>query len=138
MRGEPVLPSEFVSLFDSSLSNQSNNQQLRKHFTLYHELDHHCEKFDENLFDFNRRVTQTVNDVRELLKDTYARFPNLEKIPQLIDIENSEPIEDISNITINQRDIGDILDGSTSENEYLPEPLAPEILQQQQTKHDNS
>jgi hypothetical protein len=138
MRGEPVLPSEFVSLFDSSLSNQSNNQQLRKHFTLYHELDHHCEKFDENLFDFNRRVTQTVNDVRELLKDTYARFPNLEKIPQLIDIENSEPIEDISNITTNQRDIGDILDGSTSENEHLPEPLAPEILQQQQTKHDNS
>jgi len=137
MRGEPVLPSEFVSLFDSSLSNQSNNQQLRKHFTLYHELDHHCEKFDENLFDFNRRVTQTVNDVRELLKDTYTRFPNLEKIPQLIDIENSEPIEDISNITTNQRDIGDILDGSTSENEHLPEPLAPEILQQQ-TKHDNS
>ena len=131
MRGEPVLPSEFVSLFDSSSTSQSNSQQLRKNFTLYHELDHHCEKFDENLFDFNRRLTQTVNDVRDLLKGTYARFANLEKISQLIDIENNEPIEDISNITTNQKDIVDILDQSTSENEHLPEPLSPEIVQQQ-------
>ncbi len=73
-----------------------------------------------------------------LMFTTYACFPNLEKNPYLIDIENNEEIEDISSITTNQRDIGDSLDESTSENEHLPEPLAPEILQQQQTKHDNS
>jgi hypothetical protein len=138
MRGEPVLPSKVVSLFDSSLSNQSNNEQLRNRFILYHELDHHCEKFDENLLDFRRRLTQTVTDVRELLNDTYERFPNLEKIPQLIDVENNEQLENISKITINQKDIIDILDQSTSENEHLPEPLAPEVVQQQrQTKNDN-
>jgi hypothetical protein len=138
MRGEPVLPSKVVSLFDSSLSNQSNNEQLRNRFILYHELDHHCEKFDENLLDFHRRLTQTVTDVRELLNGTYERFPNLEKIPQLIDVENNEQLENISKITINQKDIIDILDQSTSENEHLPEPLAPEVVQQQrQTKNDN-
>ncbi|CAF1480282.1 unnamed protein product, partial [Rotaria sordida] len=81
IHGEPVLPLKFVSLFDSSLPNESNNQELRKRFILYHELDHHCEKFDENLLNFNRYQ-------------------------------------------------------STSENERLPELLAPEILQQQ-TKNDN-
>jgi len=136
MRGEPVLPSEFVALFDSSLSNQSNNQQLRKHFTLYHELDHHCEKFDENLLDFNKRLTQTVTDIREILNGTYQRFPNLEKIPQLIDVDNNEQIENISSRPINQNGIIDIFDQTTSENEYLPEPLAPEIVQHQ-IKNDN-
>ena len=136
MRGEPVLPSEFISLFDSPSSGQTNSQQIRKRFILYHELDHHCEKFDENLLDFNRRLTQTVTDVRELLNGTYARFPNLEKISQLIDVENSEQLENLSKITFNQKDINDILDQSTSENEHLPEPLAPEIVPQQ-TKNDN-
>jgi hypothetical protein len=131
MRGEPVLPSKVVSLFDSSLSNESNNQQLRNRFILYHELDHHCEKFDENLVDFNRRLTQTVTDIRELLNGTYERFPNLEKIPQLIDVETNEQLETISQRTINSKNIIDILDESTSENEHLPEPLAPEIIQQQ-------
>ena len=140
MRGEPVLPSKVVSLLDSSLSNETNNQQLRNRFILYHELDHHCEKFDENLLDFHRRLTQTVNDVRELLNGTYERFPNLEKLPQLIDLENNEQLEDISNnMTINQKDIMNILDQSTSENEHLPEPLTPSIVQQQQqTKNNNS
>jgi hypothetical protein len=87
MHDEPVLPSKFVSLFDSSLSNETNNQDLRKRFIFYHELDHHCEKFDENLIDSNRLLTQSVTDVRELLNGTYARFPNLEKIPQLIDVD---------------------------------------------------
>ncbi len=137
MRGEPVLPSQVVSLFDSSLSNETNNQQLRNRFILYHELDHHCEKFDENLLDFNRRLTQTVTDVRELLNGTYERFPNLEKIPQLIDVENSEQLENLSKITINSNNILDIFDQSTSENEHLPEPLAPEIIQQQQIKNAN-
>jgi hypothetical protein len=132
MRGEPVLPSKVVSLFDSSLSNESNNQQLRNRFILYHELDHHCEKFDENIMDFNRRLTQTVTDVRELLNGTYQRFPYLEKIPQLIDVETNEQLETISQRTINSKNIIDILDESTSENEHLPEPLAPEVLQQQQ------
>jgi hypothetical protein len=40
-------------------------------------------------------------------------------------------------ITTNQKDIGDIVDQPTSENEQLPEPLAPEIVPQQQTKYDN-
>jgi hypothetical protein len=138
MRGEPVLPSKFVSLFDSSLSTETNNQEIRKRFLLYHELDHHCEKFDENLNDFNRRLTQTVTDVRHLLNGTYARFPNLEKFPQLIDVENTEQLENLSKITINQKEMIDILDQSTSENEHLPEPLAPEIVpQQQQTKTDH-
>jgi len=137
MRGEPVLPSEFVSLFDSSLSNQSNNQQLRKHFTLYHELDHHCEKFDENLLDFHRRLTQTVTDVRDLLHGTYQRFPNLEKIPQLIDVETNEQFEDISNnITTSQEEIMDIFDRATSENEPLPEPRPPSIVRRQQTNNN--
>jgi hypothetical protein len=44
----------------------------------------------------------------------------------------------IPNITINQKEMIDILDQSTSENEHLPEPLAPEIVpQQQQTKTDH-
>jgi hypothetical protein len=136
MRGEPVLPSKVVALFDSSLSNETNNQELRKRFILYHELDHHCEKFDENLVDFNRHLTQTVTDIRELLNGTYERFPNLKKIPQLIDVDVNEPIENISKITMNQKDIIDILDQS-SENEQLPEPLSPEIIPQQQTKNDN-
>jgi hypothetical protein len=131
MRGEPVLPSKFVSLFDSSLSNESNNRKLRNHFILYHELDHQCEKFDENLLDFNRRLTQTVTDVRELLNGTYERFPHFEKIPQLIDVETNEQLETISQRTTNSKNIIDILDESTSENEHLPEPLAPEIIQKQ-------
>jgi hypothetical protein len=136
MRGEPILPSKVVSLFDSSLSNETNNQQLRNRFILYHELDHHCEKFDENLLDFNRRLTQTVTDIRELLNGTYQRFTNLEKIPQLIDVDTNEQIENISSRPINQNDIIDIFDQTTLENEYLPEPLAPEIVQQQ-IKNDN-
>jgi hypothetical protein len=136
MRGEPVLPSNVGSLFDTSLTNKSNNQQLRNRFILYHELDNHCEKFDENLLDFNRRLTQTVTDVRELLNETYQRFEKLEKIPQLIDLETNEQIENISQITINQKNIIDIFDQSTLENEHLPEPLAPVIVQQQ-IKNDN-
>lgn len=132
MRGEPLLPSKFVSLFDSSLSNESNNEQSRKRFILYHELDHHCEKFDENLLDFNRRLTQTVTDIQELLNGTYSRFPNFTKIPQLIDIDsNEQQLEDLLIKTKIQTDINEILNQSTSENEHLPEPLSPEIVQKQ-------
>ena len=53
-------------------------------------------------------------------------------------MDSTEQLENLSQITINQKEVGDILDQSTSENEYLPEPLAPEIVpQQQQTKNDN-
>ena len=132
MRGEPVLPSKVVSLFDSSLSNESNNQQLRNRFILYHELEHHCEKFDENLLDFNRRLTQTVTDIRELLNGSYQRFPKLDKIPQLIDVENNnEQLENLSSTTNNSKDVLDILDQSSLENECLPEPLAPEVVRQE-------
>lgn len=127
MRGEPVLPSKAVSLFDSSLSNESNNQQLRNRFILYHELEHHCEKFDENLLDFKRRLTQSVTDIRELLNGSYQRFPQLEKIPQLIDVDNSEDCSQTTNPSTN---VTDILDQSASENERLPEPLAPEVVRQ--------
>jgi hypothetical protein len=135
MRGQPVLPSKFVSLFDSPSSNDSNTQLLRRTFILYHELDHHCEKFDENLVDFNKRLTQTVTDVRELLNGTYARFGNMDKISQLIDVETNEETDDMINSKGDQKDINDILDQSATENEHLPEPLAPEIMQP--TKTDN-
>ena len=131
MRGEPVLSSKCISLFDISLSNESNNQPLQKRFVLYHELDHHCEKFDENLLDFGKHLTQTVADIQELLDGTYAHFPILEKIPQLIDIDTSGQSENLSNRLISQNEITDILNQSSLENEQLPEPLLPEILQQQ-------
>lgn len=128
MRGEPVLPSEFVSLFDSPSTSETINRQLRNNFTLYHELDHHCEKFDENLVDFKRSLAQAVVDMRELLNDTYGRFAHLEKIPQLIDIESSDQLEDLSKIATDSHNLSDLLDQSTSENECLPEPLTPVIL----------
>ena len=74
LRSYPAV--SFISLFDSSLSNESNNQELRKRFTLYHERDHHCKKFDETLFDFNKSLTQTITDVRKLLNSTctFSKF----------------------------------------------------------------
>ena len=129
MRGEPVLPSKFASLFDSSISNETNNQELRRKFILYHELDHQCEKFDENLVNFNKRLTQSVADVQELLNGSYARFPHFEKIPQLIDIENNESVENIPKIDNDSHETTDILDAKTLENDQLPEPLIPEIVQ---------
>lgn len=136
MLGKPVLPSKVDQLFDSSLSNHSNNQQLRNRFILYRELEHHCEKFDEDLLDFKRRLSQTTTDVRELLNGTYGRFANFEKLPQLIDVDNTEQLEGFSDLSMNQSNLVDILDQSTSENEHLPEPLAPEVLTNQQTTDD--
>lgn len=128
MRGEPVLPSKFVGLFDSPSSTEINGQQVRKNFTIYHELDHHCEKFDETLVDFNRRLTQSATDVRELLNGTYARFPLMEKIPQLIDLDSNEPTENLSPAVGGRSTAADILDQSSTENDQLPAPLAPEIV----------
>ncbi|CAF1023569.1 unnamed protein product [Adineta ricciae] len=138
MRGEPVLPSEFVSLFESTDCDEATSRQRRKKFALYHELDHHCEKFDENLVDFKKHLNQTVADIRELLKESYARFPNLEKFPQLIDIDSNDQLEELSTLVTSPKNISEIFDQSTSENECLPEPLAPEIISQQTKGDDNS
>jgi hypothetical protein len=35
MRDEPILPSKFVSLFDSSLLNETNNQDLKQKTNIY-------------------------------------------------------------------------------------------------------
>lgn len=131
MRGEPVLPSKVSSLLQSQLSNDSQTQQTRKNFTLYHELDHHCEKFDETLVDFNRRLTQTVTDIRELLNGSYSRFAPMEKLPQLIDFETNEnSLEELpTSVPVEQRLIDIFDDQTTTENEHLPAPLAPERIQ---------
>ena len=129
MRGEPVVPSQVSSLFQSQLSNESHTQQTRKNFVLYHELDHHCEKFDENLVDFNRRLTQTVTDIRELLNGTYERFAPMEKIPQLIDLDTTESVDElVTPVPVEQR-LVDLFDQSSTDNDQLPAPLAPERVQ---------
>jgi len=119
MRGEPVLPSKFVPLFDYSLENNSNIQQLRKISIQYDEIEHYCEKFDENILDFKKRLTQSINDINDLLNSSYKRFSYIEQIPQLSNIEN------------NKKEITDISDQSTTENQHLSQPLAPEIIQQE-------
>jgi hypothetical protein len=115
MRGEPVLPSRFVPLFDYPLENDSNIQQLKKMFVFYHEIDHHCGKFDENLLDFNKRLTQSVTDMKELLNSSYTRYSYFEQIPQV----TNESIE--------------ISDQSTTENN---EPLASNIVQEETKSND--
>ncbi|CAF0764421.1 unnamed protein product [Rotaria sordida] len=122
MRGEPVLPSKFVSVFDYSLENDVNIQQFRQMSIQYDQTEHNCEKFNENILDFNRRLMQTVTDINELLNGSYTRFSYFEQIPQLIQCEN------------NVKNINHILDQSTTDNEHLPEPLAPDIVIQQNIK----
>ncbi|CAF3009144.1 unnamed protein product [Rotaria sp. Silwood2] len=122
MRGEPVLPSKFVSLFDYSLENDSNIQQLRKISLQYSQIEHNCETFNENILDFNQRLTQTVTDTNELLNGSYTRYSYFEQIPQAIKHGN------------NDKKIVDILDQSAADNEHLPEPLSPEIVIQQNIK----
>ncbi|CAF0885927.1 unnamed protein product [Rotaria sordida] len=122
MRGEPVLPSKFVSVFDYSLENDVNIQQFRQMSIQYDQIEHNCEKFNENILDFNRRLMQTVTDINELLNGSYTRFSYFEQIPQLIQCEN------------NVKNINHILDQSTTDNEHLPEPLAPDIVIQQNIK----
>jgi hypothetical protein len=118
MRGEPVLPSKFVSLFDYPIENNSTIEQLRKISIQYDEIEHYCDKLNENILDFNKRVTQSMNDINDLLNGSYTRFSYIEQIPQLIQIENKK-----NNDT-------DILEQSTKENEHLSQPLAPELTEQ--------
>ena len=80
MRGEPVLPSQYDSLFD--YPDDLNLQQFRKISIQHDEIEHHCEKFKDNLSDFNRRLTQLTNDVNDLLNSSFKRFSCLEQYPE--------------------------------------------------------
>lgn len=81
MRGEPVLPSEFVPLFDYSMENYLNMEQWRQ----LDEIEQSCEKFNDNLSDLNRHFVQSSNDIEELLKNSYARFSLFEQLPSTFD-----------------------------------------------------
>lgn len=122
MRGEPVLPSKFVSLFDYPSDIMSQIESLRKKFIECDAIEYNYGKFDENIRDFNRRVTQSVTDINELLNGSYSRFPYFEAVPSTTKVEK------------NEEKIIDIFDQSTTENEHLPEPLTPEVIPQQNIK----
>ena len=81
MRGEPVLPCEYVSLFDYPVQIGSHLEQIEKNSLTTGQLDHQYEKLNENLRDFQRRLNQSFSDVREFLNNSYARWSpfNLEK-----------------------------------------------------------
>lgn len=81
MRGEPVLPSEFVPLFDYSMENYLNLEQWRQ----LDEIEQSCEKFNDNLSDLNKRLVQSSNDIEELLRNSYTQFSPFEQIPQSSD-----------------------------------------------------
>ncbi|CAF1427494.1 unnamed protein product [Adineta steineri] len=87
MRGEPILPSRFVPLFDYPLENNSSIEQLRKVTIDFYEVEHHCGKVDENIQDFKKRLTQLVTDTNELLNGSYKRYSYFEQIPQLANID---------------------------------------------------
>ncbi|CAF3816415.1 unnamed protein product [Adineta steineri] len=87
MRGEPILPSRFVPLFDYPLENNSSIEQLRKITIDFSEIEHHCGKVDENIQDFKKRLTQLVTDTNELLNGSYKRYSYFEQIPQLANID---------------------------------------------------
>jgi hypothetical protein len=107
MRGEPVLPSKFVSLFDYSVEDNLNNEQFKKISLEYNEVEHYCEKINENISDFNKHLNQKLNDINDLLNSSYTRFSYIEQIPE----------------SINK----DILDQSTTDNQHLAQSLSPEI-----------
>jgi hypothetical protein len=92
MRGEPVLPSQYDSLFD--YPDDLNTQQFRKISIQHDEIEHYYEKFKENLSDFNRRLTQTSNDVNDMLNNSFTRFTCLEQIPELNNSENIPKTDD--------------------------------------------
>ncbi|CAF2992972.1 unnamed protein product [Rotaria socialis] len=111
MRGEPVLPSSCVSLFDYSFENNSNIQQLRNMCIQCDEIEYNSQKFHENMTDFNQHLVQSVTDINELFNDSYTRFAYFEQIPALIKLEN-----------IDKKDI-DLLNPSIIENKYSQETL---------------
>ncbi|CAF1441070.1 unnamed protein product [Adineta steineri] len=113
MRGEPILPSRFVPLFDYPLENNSSIEQLRKITIDFSEIEHRSGKVDENIQDFKKRLTQLVTDTNELLNGSYKRYSYFEQIPQLANID-----------TIDQ--------SITEKNQHLSEQ------QQEETKTDPS
>jgi len=92
MRGEPVLPSKFDPLFDYPLENDSNIEQLRKISIQYDEIEHYSEKLDENFAAFNKRLTQSIADINDLLNSSYTRFSYYEENPQIETEHLSQPL----------------------------------------------
>jgi hypothetical protein len=80
MRGEPVLPSQYNPLFN--YPNDLNIEQLRKISIQYDELEHYCEKFNENLSNFIRHLNQSSNDINDLLNNSFLRFSCIEQYPE--------------------------------------------------------
>lgn len=115
MRGEPVLPSKFVSLFEYPLENSSNLQQLRSQYMQYDEIEQSSEKLNENLSNFNQYLTQTVADINELLRGSYTRISCMEQVPELTNLNNNDVA---TNYILNQ---------SITENVSLPDKLSSEI-----------
>lgn len=89
MRGEPVLPSKFVSLFDYPSETNEQTEETRKRTDQYEQILHSLEKVHENIFDFQKRFSQSINDIKDLLTNSYQRFPSFEQIPQLNHHEQS-------------------------------------------------
>jgi hypothetical protein len=70
-----------------------------------------------------------VTDIRELLNGTYERFAPMEKIPQLIDLDTTESVDElVTPVPVEQR-LVDLFDQSSTDNDQLPAPLAPERVQ---------
>lgn len=82
MRGEPVLPSTFLPLFDCPSEDHLTIERLRKCSIQHDELEQSCEKLHESLSDFNQRLLQSSNDINEFLDNSYTRFAPFEQIPQ--------------------------------------------------------
>jgi hypothetical protein len=98
MRGEPILPSRFEPLFDYPLENNSNIEQLRKLSIELNQIEYHCGKYDENIRDFNKRLTQTASDINEVLNNSYTRFPEFQQIPITDNSNLSEIVQQDTNI----------------------------------------
>ena len=73
-------------LKNSELLNKNNAtfiENLRKILVKNNEVEHDSEKFNENMLNFNRHLTQTVNDINELLNDSYMRYSDFKESIQL-------------------------------------------------------
>ena len=103
MRGEPVLPSKFVSLFDYPMEYNSTNDQLRKISQEYSQIEHHSGKLDENIRDLTKHLTQSITDVNELLNDSYKRFSPFEQIPT----ESNEIVKSLTQLTVDSQHSSD-------------------------------
>ncbi|CAF1176831.1 unnamed protein product [Adineta ricciae] len=107
MRGEPVLPSKFVSLFDYPMEYNSINDQLRKMSQEYAEIEHYSGKIDENIQDLTKHLTQSITDVNELLNHSYKRFSPFEQIPSSVTAEPNEVAESLTQLTVKSQQSSD-------------------------------